>query len=124
MARDMLLHAISDRRKHGRKETCMSYYRQERDMGWMNNEETTEQMKIWRRLRKSGELVMIPENNKTKLIGGKEWYILVVQSPTGDFIDPIGLGFDDCPFVVGGYIYMFKSKINRDATFNYVMGVK
>ncbi len=123
-ARDMLRFAVASRMKTGRQETCMFYHRQARDMAWLNNEETTEQMKAWRRLRKTGDLVMIPENNTTRIICGKEWHILVVQSPTGISLDPIGLGFDDSQFLVRGYIYMFKNKINRDATFNYVMGVK
>jgi hypothetical protein len=121
-----LLHrTIGDRQKKGRGETFFFFHRRANDMCWGNNDELKEQMKLWRKQKKEIGLIMREFNNKTFKIKGQEWHILVVQSPTEDLgIDKIGFGFDDEQFLVSGYIYVFKSKANRDATYKYVMGVK
>ena len=120
---------VVDERQKKRDETFFSYIRRVHDFMWGNNVELTEQMKMWRKLRKEDKLDMQEFNNKTKYIKGKPWYILVVQTPSirrgvDDIgIDPLGMGFDT-PYLVSGYIYVFKHEKNRDATFNYVMGIK
>jgi hypothetical protein len=131
LAKDMrreLAETVSGRQKH-RNETFFCYHRGEQEMMWGNNDELTEQMKAWRKQRKEGILVMKPFNNKTKYIKGKPWYILVVQDEDiyrgvdNIGIDRLGMGFDT-PYLVSGLIYVFKHEKNRDATFNYVMGIK
>jgi hypothetical protein len=121
----LLSRTIGDRQKKERGETYFFHHRRANEMCWGNNDELREQMKIWRGGVKKGDLIMREFNNKTFKIKGIDWYILVVQSPTGDIgMDKIGLGFDDAQFLVSGYIYVFKHKANRDATYKYVMGVK
>ena len=94
-------------------------------MCWGNNDELREQMKLWRKSVKKGDLLIREFNNKTFKIKGIDWYIMVVQDTAGNIgVDKIGLGFDDAQFLVSGYIYVFKHKANRDATYKYVMGLK
>ena len=116
---------LKDRQKT-RGETFFFHHRKQDHLMWGNNEELTEQMKLWRKQRKDGIIKIMDYNNHTKTIQGQEWHILVVQHTEEwrDSIDPVGLGFDDAVFLVSGLIYCFKRIENRDATYKYVMGLK
>lgn len=124
--RQKLKEVLADRQKKGRGEMFFTYHRKVKEFMWGNKEEATGQMKMWRQQKKQGLIHINPFNNQTKLINGQEWYILVIQegsspetiTPLG--IDRCGLGFD-CPYLVDGFIYCFKQKINRDAIYEYVM---
>jgi hypothetical protein len=120
-----LKHHLKDRQKT-RGETFFNHHRNKDGLMWGNNEELTEQMKIWRKQRKDGIIKIMDYNNHTKMIQGQEWHILVVQDVEEwhNSIDPVGLGFDDGAFLVSGLIYCFKRIENRDATYKYVMGLK
>jgi hypothetical protein len=92
-----------------------------------NKEEWSGEMKRFKKLRKEGVMKLLEANNQTKMIGGKKLYILVVQKTDEDqnpTIDPMGLAIDDGAFLVSGWIYAFKSKANRDASYKYIMGIK
>jgi len=117
---------IADRdKKQGDIFFC--FHREANQFMWGSKELATEQMKEWRRMKKEGEIHMNPKNNRTRIIGGKEWHILVVQygsSPEAIQsigIDSLGMGFDDGQFFVDGLIYCFKSQVNRNRIFEYVM---
>jgi hypothetical protein len=57
-------------------------------------------------------------NNFTSKIDGKEYHFLTITPTTHEaMIDPIGMAVG---FMVGGYIYGFRRKENRDAVFKYV----
>jgi len=116
---------LKDRQKT-RGETFFFHHRKQDHLMWGNNEELTEQMKIWRKQRKDGIIKIMEYNNHTKMIQGQEWHILVVQDVEEwrNPIDPVGLGFDNGAFLVSGLIYCFKRIENRDATYKYVMGLK
>jgi hypothetical protein len=124
--REAVQDTIAGRQK-SRGEIAFAYHRQAKDTMWINKDEMTEQMKIWRKQKKAGDLHLNPKNNRTKVIGGKTWYIFVVQEgpdpehikPIG--IDPIGFGFDEGMFLVDGMIYAFKDVRNRDMTYEYIM---
>ena len=119
---EALKETMADRQK-SRGETWFCYHQAKQQKMWGNNEEMTEQMKIWRQQQKNGKLMMEEENNQTVKIQGREWYILVIQ-PTNDndcSIDPMGFGYDDGAFMVSGFIYHFTRKENRDAIYKYVM---
>ena len=125
--KQLLARTIKDRQKP-REETFFFYHRKAREVMWGNNTELTEQMMIWRKQRKEGTLMIQPCNNRTKIIKGKTWYILVVQQlKNGQIedigIDTLGLGFDEGAYLVTGIIYVFKHEANRDATYKYVMGL-
>lgn len=119
------LKAVVKDRQKTRGETFFYLHRLTDTIMWGNNDELTEQMKLWRKQRKEGVCKIMEYNNHMKKIQGKEWYILVVQHTEEwrDSIDPVGLGFDDGAFVVSGLIYCFKNIKNRDATYKYVMGL-
>jgi len=129
-AKDMrshLKHMVDDRQKKERGELFCFYHRKSENTCWGNKPELVEQMKIWRKQKKQGTLHLNPYNNRTKVIAGETFYILVVQQgsspetiePIG--IDPFGFGFDEGMYLVDGMIYAFKHEANRDAVFAYVM---
>jgi hypothetical protein len=125
--KQLLSRTIKDRQK-SREETFFFYHRKAREVMWGNNTELTENMIAWRKQRKEGTLMIQPCNNRTKIIQGKTWYILVVQQLTDGImddigIDPLGIGFDEGAYLVTGLIYVFKHEANRDATYKYVMGL-
>ena len=75
-------------------------------------------VKQWKNDAEKGHLSMIIENNHTKTIQGVEWHILVVQS---EGLGPAIGGFVfDSPYMVNGWVYMFKSKYTRDTIFNWI----
>jgi hypothetical protein len=91
-----------------------------------NTAEMREQMIIWKKQRKNGDLIINPKNNQSRMLFGKQVYLLVIQTPdlkNIPMIDPLGLGFDDGHFLISGYIYLFTKEINRDAIYKYVMGL-
>ena len=92
-----------------------------------NKVEWGTQMKQFLRQRKQGHIHLLPGNNRAFLFSGKEMYFLVVQfidEEKNPLIDPMGLAITDSQFLVSGLIYAFKSQKNRDASYNYIMGIK
>jgi hypothetical protein len=116
---------VKDRQKT-RGETVFCFNQYANKFQWQNNEEMKEQMGIWKRQRKSGLITIQEGNNHTKMIDGKEWYILVVQPTdlTKCNIDRSGFGLDNEVFMVSGFIYYFRRIENRDIVYKYVMGLK
>tara|TARA_R110000868_G_scaffold375794_1_gene640456 strand:- start:1234 stop:1734 length:501 start_codon:yes stop_codon:yes gene_type:complete len=112
-----------------KSDICFTYIRQVKDISVFNKEEMKPQMLAWKNLRKEKKLVIQEVNNETKIIGGKTFYILVVQPTNEDGviqdagIDPLGIGFDEGAYLVSGYIYIYKTKDNRDNIYKYVMGL-
>lgn len=86
----------------------------------MNNKETKDQAKIWRKQRKQGKIEIHDYNNTTQKIDGKEYYTLVVQPTDLETADIDPLGLLKVGLMVSGYIYVFKNKTNRDIIYNYV----
>ena len=93
--------------------------------------EWSEQLKIFRKERKSGKMHAQEENNKTFVLGdskkNKTLHFLVIQHTDENKnpqIDPMGLAVKDGAFLVSGLIYAFKNKTNRDASYKYIMGKK
>ena len=86
----------------------------------MNNKELKVQAKMWRKHRKSGLIQIQDYNNETYEVDGKKYYTLVVQPTDLDDaqIDPLGLL--TIGLMVSGYVYVFKTKTNRDIIFDYV----
>jgi hypothetical protein len=124
--RGKLSRFVADQQKE-RGELFCFYHRKCKQKMWGNKPELVEQMKDWRQQKKKGEIHLNPKNNRTKVIGGVTFYILVIQQgsspetiePIG--IDPFGLGFDEGAYLVDGMIYAFIHEANRDAIFSYVM---
>ena len=102
---------------------CFVHYHKQFSL--LNRGELNEQMRIWKKQRKSGEVRIKRYNSKTAVVDGKEYHFFVVQpTENGKMVDcnfdPMGL------FILGewvsGYIYAFTNKANRDAVEKYVMG--
>jgi hypothetical protein len=110
-------------RKHRCGETAISFYHHLKDFALLNMDETKEQMKMWRKWVKNGEIEIIAHNNKNKEVNGKMWYCLVVNPKpnTADF-DPFGLMV--LGEMVSGYIYAFDKEHNRDAAYKYANRIK
>ena len=94
---------------------------------YLNIGELKDVMKEWKNLRKKGHLTLQECDNKIITIGGKNAYILTLQTiyaneiiNTG--IDTCSLGFD-IPQIITGNTYIFKNKENRDMVYKYVMGL-
>lgn len=104
----------------------MFYNRELKDMCFARKEEINEEMKNWRKLRKQGKVEILEENNRDDCkINGRQYYVLVLQSPNGRMgVDTTGIGWDDVSVLIDGYVYYFQKKVNRDMVFNYVMGIK
>jgi len=117
-----LLKAIVGGRRKSRGETCFYYHRGAKEAMWATNEDMREQAKSWKNQMKKGDKLQFLEANcQTKLINGEEWHILVCGHETKDLgFDPLGMGFDDCQFIVSGFIYFFKNKENRDTIFKWL----
>ena len=124
--RGALKHMVTDRQKE-RGELFCFFHRKCNKLMWGNKPELVDQMKQWRKQKKQGILHLNPKNNRTKVINGVTFYILVIQQGSSpETIDPIGIdpfggGFDDGMYLVDGMIYAFKHEANRDAVFGYVM---
>jgi hypothetical protein len=117
-----LLKVVIDGRRKSDGETVFYWHKGTKQVCWNTNEEMREQAKLWKQdMKKGNELQCLEDNCQTKLVNGKEWYILVVGHKTEDFgIDPLGMGIDDGSFVVSGMIYWFKHKASRDTIFAYL----
>jgi len=117
-----LLKRIVEGRRKSRGETCFYWHRGAKEAMWATNEDMREQAKMWKNAMKSGDQLQFLEANcQTKLINGEEWHILVCGHKTKDLgFDPLGMGFDDCQFLVSGFIYFFKNKENRDTIFKWL----
>ena len=83
-----------------------------------NDAEMKDQMLLWKDLAQRNKINVLDGNNFTSKIDGKEYHFLTI-TPTDHeaMIDPIGMAVG---FMVGGYIYGFRRKENRDAVFKYV----
>ena len=105
---------------HANKEYCCG-----------DKDEWSGEMKRFRKQRKEGTLTILEANNKTRVLGdskkNKTFYFMVIQDPDENKnpqCDPMGLAVKDGAFIVSGFIYAFKSKTNRDASYKYIMGIK
>ena len=113
---------VADRQK-SRKETFCYYHRITKQLMWGNNEEMTDQMKIWKQQHADGDLTIYDANNQEFVISGKTFYTLTL-TPVKDGeaqqcgFDPLGVGVKH---LVDGYMYWFVHKANRDAVVKYVM---
>jgi len=115
------IHLLKEKTK---EDICWTYIVSERLLGVLNIKESQQQMKEWRKMALQGKLKIMDYNNVTKNIFNKEWHILVVQSyEDGEHVpqnpDPVGCML--MGYMVGGYIYAFQKKENRDDVANYVM---
>lgn len=106
-------------------EVCFTFHQKMKDVSVLNKEEATEQMKLWRQLRKEGKLAIRFYNNMTVEWEGKKFYQLCVQPyKNGEMIE---CSFDPMALLifytmVSGYCYYFRSEENRNAVLKYVMG--
>ena len=113
---------VADRQK-SRKESFCFYHRITKQLMWGNNEEMTDQMKVWKKQHADGDLTIYDANNQEFVISGKTFYTLTI-TPVSDGeaqqcgFDPLGVGVRH---LVDGYMYWFVHKANRDAVVKYVM---
>jgi hypothetical protein len=101
-----------------RGEICMFYHRERNIMGFNTKELVTADMVNWRKLRKQGKFQMLEGDNRDCEINGRKYYTLVPHTPNES------MGLDNVCFMLDGYIFYFRKKVNRDMVFKYVMGIK
>ena len=135
---------ISNKRKG---DMCWGLNPQVQDITHLTKYEITENMKLWKKLRKQGVITM-PENQNICIeIDGNKFHILAIRLRHADeedhFVpvaDPTILTWDRETLpktdlwkgvltdymreYSEGYIYYFKSQNNRDMVYKYVMGIK
>jgi len=99
---------------------CVFYHEMVKCFAVMNKNELKTQLRQWKSLAQSGKIYMLKENCLTKTINGVEYHILIVQGASIYGMSSVGMLFDDGFLMIDGWIYMFKSKFTRDATFNWV----
>jgi hypothetical protein len=122
---DLAMHLVNRNKPEGEMFFC--FHRQRNEYMWGNKQHARKLMIELRNMKKAGKIHLNAKNNRTRIKGGKQWHILVLQGGSSPEtfvsvgIDQIGLGFDDEMLLVDGYIYAFRSKTNRDLVFNYVM---
>jgi hypothetical protein len=136
----VIKNVISDQRKG---EMCWTLRQSVKDITYLNKYEMTENMKVWRKLKKQGEITMPENQNISVKIDGNKFHILAIKSPYEDdsvpAADPtiatwdretipktdLWKGLTTGYFEYStGYIYYFKSQNNRDMVYKYVMGIK
>ena len=96
-----------------------------------DKDEWAGEMKQFRKQRKEGTVTILEINNFSLVLGddkkSKTFHVMVIQDPDENKnprCDPMGLAVKDGAFIVSGFIYAFKSKTNRDASYKYIMGIK
>lgn len=88
----------------------------------MNNTEMKTQMRLWRNLARRGKITIRFVNSKSKTLeDGNTWHWLVVQPTNPMELSMDSLGAMLLGEMVDGFVYCFKSKVNRDRTQEYVM---
>jgi len=86
-----------------------------------NNDEFKPQMKIWKKFIKKGLIKCVEHNNVSKKADdGREWHLLTIQEAGKDNHDIDGMGLFIFGYMVGGSVYAFQKKQNRDAVFKYI----
>jgi len=112
-------HAIADK-KHG--ENCLSFIIQANDFAWFDNATMKEQMKLWRKQIR-GNIMKFDEVNNLNLTDndGNDWFIIVAQPVDDKHLHMNPFGVMIFGVLIGGYVYAFKTKENRDAVFKYLM---
>ena len=120
VVREQWDYALEDKQK----DIAISWNVQQHSFMWLSVKDVKQQMKMWRKMAKKGELKICGYNNRDVEYDGKTWYILVAQPyKDGDLencnIDPMSMCIFS--FMVSGYCYAFRTKENRDMTYNYVM---
>lgn len=116
-------HCIQNRQKRI-GEVAISWDPCQLDIRKHNKEEMAENMKQLRRQRKAGEIILLADNNQTRTVNGKTWYILVVQPTEDEALEINWFGMFVLDFMVGGHIIAFDRVENRDSVFHYVNGTK
>ena len=121
------VHAFIDKAPKGIKtcgrmkgETVFYMHRKTELFCWATNEDTMQQIEIWRSI---GRFRSLDSNCETKKIKGKDYYIMVVQFNDGEELgcDPLGFGaFDDQTYLVDGLIYVFRYEESRDMCHKYL----
>ena len=108
-------------RKEG--DICVSLSKSVNMVGWSTKESINNECKIFYKLRKRGHIILREGNNgKVKMPNGKTYHFFVVQhtDPTKDTPDMFA---DAQHIMVKGNVYFFTRKANRDALYQYIMGV-
>jgi len=111
---------------------CWGLNQEVKDICYLNKQVLTENMKLWKRLRKEGIITMSENHNLAIDIDGNKFHILVITKydKNEDHLDPTLTAWDTFPDeeLVGslfeGYVYYFKREDNRDMVYKYVMGIK
>ena len=120
--RQLLVLIAHDRMKEN-KETYFYYHRQLKEPMWGTNELMTENMVLWRKMKRAGTLRVHPAMRKSS-IGSKVFYTLTIQGLDSDGnvaamgLDALGLGSG---YAIDGDIYWFVNETNRNLVRDYVM---
>jgi len=128
---DQYAHIMSVR-KHKCNETAITWVHRAKEFSLLDRDEMTEQMKMWRKQAKAGELKIMKYNNKAFTINGmkktelngKVWHCLVVQGYKGEVQEEGNLSPFGClilGYLVTGMMYAFDKAENRDAVYSYIM---
>ena len=126
--KSMWRYARSDKRD----DVAISWVERFHSLSWLSKDNMTEQMKLWRKSAKgegeyADDRVRIFEYNNKEVedMDGKKWYTFVVQtcgsSNKMKYMNLDAVALTVFNIMVGGYLYAFKSKVNRDRVYEYVM---
>jgi len=101
-------------------ETFIRFYHKYGTIVFNSGFELVDEIRMWRKQYKQGQVNLNVNNNLTKTIRGIPYYILVIESVESNWrFDPIGLGFDE-ELIINGIIYVFKRERDRDSSFDYM----
>ena len=112
---------LMSQRGHGIGETCIAWDFGLRTPFKFNKSETQEAARQMRQNRREGKIHIPAEMNLTKVVDGKTWHVLVLQSCGVNQLDPLALFVFDMR--IDGFMFAFDQKINRDRVYRFVMGV-
>jgi hypothetical protein len=108
-------------------DVSLTYIIEKKTFGCMNTNEINKFMKFTRTSYKKGNAIININNNISKTINNKKWFLLVLQNSkngiydeTKNVLDPIGLIFD-IGYLINGTIFIFISESIRDKVYNYII---
>ena len=104
-----------------RKAVCFSYIHHMDTLTWLDPDAYGDEMKRFRKLIKSGELLIRPENIVERKINNVPWYSLVLQNVEEDSNNVCAGSVKLFGYIVSGFVYWFPNKKNRDNIYSWLI---
>jgi len=112
---------VMEERNKKENENCFCYNRVRQQAVHLTNARLTKSMVILRKHKKEEALICKKEDNQAFSVKGRTLYTAVIDYGNSLGADPLAFGVERR---MVGRVYWFYHEANRDAFYNYIMGVK